>query len=82
MNLQDYQQISLQGLAIKDTSVAALAHRSLGLSGEAGEIANRVKKIIRDNNGQLSDDDREIIREKLGDTFIILLRLQILPDLI
>jgi len=75
MTLDEYQQISLKGLAIKDKSLAALAHRSLGLSGEAGTLANHIKKIIRDNNGNLTDTDRQIIKEKLGDTFYYLVAL-------
>jgi len=81
MDLKDYQRISLQGLAIKDKSVAALAHRSLGLSGEAGILANHIKKVIRDANGDLSDVDKQIIKEKLGDTLYYLVALADFADI-
>ncbi|HEY4964697.1 MAG TPA: hypothetical protein VIH90_08475 [Candidatus Saccharimonadales bacterium] len=44
-----------------------MAHRSLGLSGEAGIIANLVKKAIRDNDGKLTDDDIQELQKRLGD---------------
>jgi len=40
---------------------------ALGLSGEAGEIANKIKKIMRDKNDIISDEDRDDIKKELGD---------------
>ena len=42
----------------------ALAYLTLGLSGEAGEIANKAKKLIRDGD---NPDKREEIGKELGD---------------
>jgi len=42
----------------------ALAYLTLGLSGEAGEIANKAKKLIRDGD---SPAKREEIGKELGD---------------
>lgn len=39
----------------------------LGLIGESGEFADKVKKIIRDKNGKLSDEDKAEIVKELGD---------------
>lgn len=48
------------------TSTVFLA-KILGLTGESGEIADKVKKILRDQSGvPTTDDKREIIKE-LGD---------------
>lgn len=57
----------MQSVAITDKSVAALAHRTLGLTGEAGIIANAMKKVIRDKNGVMTDEDKQLLKEKLGD---------------
>jgi len=39
----------------------------IGLAGEAGEIANKVKKIFRDKGGKLDEQTREDIKKELGD---------------
>ena len=39
----------------------------LGLVGEAGETADKFKKIIRDKSGIVSDEDRLEITKELGD---------------
>ena len=67
MNMDDFQKQALQSVAITDKTVAALAHRALGLSGEAGIISNAMKKVIRDRNGELTDDDKALLKEKIGD---------------
>ncbi len=44
-----------------------IVYPTLGLVGEAGEIANKVKKIERDDGGVLTDEKRQIIAKELGD---------------
>ena len=39
----------------------------LGLTGEAGEAADKFKKIIRDKGGVISGMDKEEITKELGD---------------
>ena len=40
---------------------------TLGLCGEAGEVADKVKKVIRDRSGQFDAAVRDDIRLELGD---------------
>lgn len=44
-----------------------LGYTVLGLAGEAGEVANKVKKIYRDNDGYASLIDIDSIHKELGD---------------
>lgn len=67
MDLNEFQRKALLSVAFDKKDDKALAHRTLGIAGEAGELANIVKKIIRDKNGQATDEDVRAIAEKLGD---------------
>src|SRR5438045_7460690 len=46
---------------------ANLEYQTLGLAGEAGEVANIVKKIQRDHGGVLNDEIRGKLKDELGD---------------
>lgn len=46
----------------------ALEYCALGLTSEAGEVAGKVKKIIRDKGGKLSDEDRKALASEVFDT--------------
>ena len=72
MTLNDYQkQAATFELMKRDGVLSASdpAHvaKLLGLVGEAGEVAEKYKKIIRDKNGVMSDDDKAEIIKELGD---------------
>ena len=65
MNFDEYQAAA-HATAIYPQEVA-LAYVTMGLVGEAGEIANKVKKIYRDHCGILSENDRNEISKEIGD---------------
>lgn len=44
-----------------------LVYTTLGLAGEAGEVANVVKKIIRDDNGFFFQEKHDKLVSELGD---------------
>lgn len=65
MTVNDYQKAAMStAIYPKDSEVAYLA---LAMCGEAGELADKVKKVIRDHNGVYADDLRRAIAEELGD---------------
>lgn len=44
-----------------------LQYTALGLVGEAGEVANKVKKVIRDKGGVVDMDAARDLKDELGD---------------
>jgi len=69
MDFNDYQDAT-EATAIYpgagEGTLAALAYVGLGL-GEAGEIQGKLKKVIRDDAGEVTEDRRAAIIEELGD---------------
>ncbi|MBQ8996637.1 nucleoside triphosphate pyrophosphohydrolase family protein [Candidatus Saccharibacteria bacterium] len=52
----------------EDYKSPAFLEKVLGLVGEAGETADKIKKVIRDKDGIISETDRKEIAKELGDT--------------
>jgi len=44
-----------------------LVYTILGLAGEAGEVANQVKKILRDDDGVLTDERKAKLVDEMSD---------------
>lgn len=58
-------------------SQSAICYTALGLAGEAGEVANQIKKVLRDDGGWVSDKRRAALAGELGDVawyFVMLCR--------
>ena len=50
-----------------DLKSPGFLEKVLGIAGEAGEVTDKVKKIIRDKGGYASEEDRMEIAKELGD---------------
>ena len=51
-----------------DLKKVGFTEKVLGLTGEAGETADKIKKILRDKNGIISEENRDLVIKELGDT--------------
>ena len=66
MRFSEYQRRSRE-TAVYPGLGENLVYPALGLCGEAGETAEKVKKAIRDDGGSLTEERREAIAAELGD---------------
>lgn len=65
MTLNEYQQKALETAVYPKEY--KIVYPALGLTGEAGEVSDKIKKIIRDNNCEITDDKKREIAKELGD---------------
>jgi NTP pyrophosphatase (non-canonical NTP hydrolase) len=66
MKMQDYQTQAGKTAIYSDADV--VVYTLMGLCSEVGEIAGKYKKILRDNNGMMSPDQRKGLALEAGDT--------------
>jgi len=66
MNLNEYQTLALRTARSKDAP-NEIFHLLLGLCGEAGEIAEKTKKIVRDKDSDFGQLDTDDLTKELGD---------------
>ncbi len=66
MTFEEYQKFTAT-TAVYPSFGASFVYPSLGLVGEAGEVAEKVKKLIRDKNGVVDEEFRQAIIKELGD---------------
>lgn len=66
MNFNDYQTDAAKTNTMTDPVLAPMYY-TLGLTGESGEIAEKVKKIVRNHSGDFSKLDHDDIKKELGD---------------
>jgi len=66
MDFEEYQKKSRE-TAIYPNKGSNFVYPVLGLVGESGEVAEKIKKILRDNNGIVDEEKREEIKKELGD---------------
>lgn len=70
MNFDEYQEKAKKYDFFQETddlNEIGFVEKVLGLTGEAGETADKVKKLIRDKEGRASEDDKREVAKELGD---------------
>lgn len=66
MNFNQYQKESRK-TAIYPKKGKNFIYPTLGLVGEAGEVAEKIKKVLRDHKGIIDKERREELKKELGD---------------
>lgn len=74
MTFEDYQKKSHLTAVYPDKGHNYI-YPTLGLVGEAGEVAEKIKKVIRDDNGIISEEKKLEIEKELGDVLWYLAQL-------
>lgn len=65
MKIEEYAEAAAETAIYPKTH--AILYPALGMAGEAGEVANKVKKIIRDGIKEQPEDWREQLAGEIGD---------------
>jgi len=66
VTMNEYQIHSMQTSKC-DYGMPKVAYMALGLAGEAGEVAEKVKKLFRDDDGNITEERKQAIILELGD---------------
>ncbi len=66
MNFQEYQEQSRK-TAIYPKVGDNFVYPILGIAGESGEVAEKVKKVLREKNGIVDEETKQEIVKELGD---------------
>lgn len=67
MTFEEYEKAALTTVLSTGDPFKDLLHWVLGLNGEAGEVAEKLKKIIRDKNSVISEEDKIEMAKEIGD---------------
>lgn len=63
LTLNQYQKMALETAIYPQPII----YPTLGLTGEAGEVSDKVKKVLRDNNSIFTEDKKTEIAKEVGD---------------
>ena len=67
MSFNEYQAFAKTTWTQTDDDTIALAICGLGAAGEAGEVADKIKKIIHYHQGVMQEGDKEALVKEIGD---------------
>ena len=67
MDFNMYQHQAGSTAQYPKDGINGLLYTTLGLASEAGEVAGKVKKILRDERGVISEEKRQQLIDEVGD---------------
>lgn len=80
MTFEEYQKLSRE-TAIYSEKDKNFVYPTLGLVGEAGEVAEKIKKVLRDKNRIITEEIKKDIAKEMGDVLWYLSQLATELDL-
>jgi len=66
MDFNKYQKLAKK-TAVYPNIGKNFTYPTIGLMGEAGEVANKIKKLIRDDSSKITKEKREELKAEIGD---------------
>ncbi|MBI2545391.1 MAG: nucleoside triphosphate pyrophosphohydrolase family protein [Candidatus Aenigmarchaeota archaeon] len=66
MDFEEYQK-KTKKTAVYPNQGNNFVYPTLGLTGESGEVADKIKKVLRDKNGVVDENTKLEIEKELGD---------------
>lgn len=68
MDLDEYQKrASTTDHTTNDDPVFSRMYLSMGLAGETGEVIEKMKKVVRNQDGVVTAEKREELKKEMGD---------------
>lgn len=68
MTFDDYQALALRTWNPTDyEGIPLIAYLVMGMCGESGEVAEKIKKLFRNHKGQMTEEYRQLTKKELGD---------------
>jgi len=68
MTLEEYQKFTKSTASYPTENNLNLFYTALGLAGEAGELTDKMKKVIRDKGNKIDEATRQEMAKEIGDT--------------
>jgi len=67
INFSEYQKGAMSTAIYPGKGQGDWTYPALGLAGETGEISEKLKKALRDDNRAITDERRAALKKELGD---------------
>ena len=66
-SFSEYQRQAMTTAVYPNRGNGNFVYPALGLAGESGEVCEKIKKAIRDDDGVMTDERRALLSKELGD---------------
>jgi len=67
LTFKEYQKLATTTAVYPGCGSGNFTYPALGLAGETGEVSEKLKKAIRDDQGRITEERREALARELGD---------------